>query len=142
MGGYGAFKIALHRPDLFGAAVSHSGAVHLGGLEFSEDREDRHWEFRPIFGPRPQGGPNDISALIENCDRALLPSLRLDCGVDDFLIQENRAFHRHLEALGVPHEYAEHAGGHDWAYWDRHILDTLTFLGPMMEGSGQGAQSQ
>ncbi len=132
MGGYGAFKIALHRPDLFCAAVSHSGAVHLGGVDFPTDRTDRHFEFLPVFSPRPQGGPNDVHALAASIDRALLPALRLDCGVDDFLIEQNRALHAHLDALGLPHEYAEHPGAHDWAYWDKHIGDTLAFIGPAL----------
>ncbi len=49
--------------------------------------------------------------------------------MDDFLIESNREFDAHLTKLGVAHEYAEHPGGHDWRYWDRHILDTLHFLG-------------
>ena len=132
MGGYGAFKIALHRPDLFGAAVSHSGAVQFGGHTFSDDPEDRLREFFPLFGAHPQGGPNDVHALAENIDRTLLPALRFDCGTEDFLIEPNRALRRSWESLGIPHEYAEHPGGHDWGYWDRHILDTLHFLsGPL-----------
>ena len=129
MGGYGAFKLALHRPDLFCAAVSHSGAVHFGTQPFPDDPQDRLREFLPLFGPRPQGGPNDIHALAGQVAPSLLPALRFDCGTDDFLIEQNRALHRHLEALGVPHEYAEHPGGHDWGYWDQHIQETLAFFG-------------
>ncbi len=129
MGGYGAFKIALRRPDLFAAAVSHSGAVHFGTQDFPDDPDDRLREYRPLFGAHPQGGPNDVHALAAGIDPTLLPALRLDCGVDDFLIEQNRALHTHLETLGLPHEYAEHPGAHDWEYWDFHILDTLGFLG-------------
>jgi putative tributyrin esterase len=126
MGGYGAFKIGLHRPDLFSAAVSHSGAVQFGSRQLDEGRMK---EFGPILGPNPQGGPNDISALLPGLDSANLPALRFDCGVDDFLIESNRAFRAHLLDAHIPHEYAEHPGGHDWRFWDRHILDTLAFLG-------------
>ena len=136
MGGYGAFKIALHRPDLFCAAVSHSGAVHFGSEPFEDDPQDRLREFLPIFGPQPKGGPNDIHALVAGMDHAQLPALRLDCGTEDFLIEPNRALRRHLQALGVPHEYAEHAGGHDWGYWDQHIRDTLAFFTRVLDGGG------
>ena len=137
MGGYGALKIALHRPDLFCAAVSHSGAVQWGHEPVSEDPEDWRREFRPILGAAPQGGPNDILALAEKIDRAILPALRIDCGTEDFLIDDNRALHRHLEALGIPHEYAEHPGGHDWAYWDQHIQDSLRFFGGILPRMSQ-----
>jgi putative tributyrin esterase len=60
-------------------------------------------------------------------DRTLLPALRLDCGLEDGLLEENRAFHRHLEQLGIPHEYAECPGAHTWEYWDCHIQEALAF---------------
>jgi len=44
------------------------------------------------------------------------PVISFDCGVDDKLIDHNRRFHAHLDALGIDHHYAEHAGGHTWDY--------------------------
>ena len=131
MGGYGALKLALKHPDLFCAAVSHSGAVDVGRRDFSgEDDWAREW--RPIFGAKPEGGMDDLFALAPSLDLANIPALRIDCGVDDFLIEDNRKFDAHLTALGVAHEYAEHAGQHDWNYWNRHILDTLAFFGGVL----------
>jgi len=126
MGGYGALKLALGHPDLFCAAVSHSGAVEIGARSWEEDNA-RQQELRAIFGAHPQGGDNDLYALAQRADAPARPALRIDCGVDDFLIEDNRRFHAHLERIGYPHEYAEHAGAHDWAYWDIHIQDTLAF---------------
>ena len=60
-------------------------------------------------------------------DRALLPALRLDCGLEDGLLEENRAFHHHLAQLGIPHEYAEFPGAHEWDYWDLHVREALAF---------------
>jgi putative tributyrin esterase len=127
MGGYGAFKLALKHPDLFCAAVSHSGAVGFGGRVF-----DPGSEWAALMGANSAGSPNDISALAETIDRASLPALRIDCGTDDFLIEENRALHAHLTALGLPHEYQENPGAHNWDYWDTHIQDTLKFFGPVL----------
>jgi S-formylglutathione hydrolase FrmB len=53
------------------------------------------------------------------------PVIAFDCGVDDQLIEENRAFHRHLEAIGPSHTYHEHTGGHTWDYWDLHVAEAL-----------------
>ena len=61
-----------------------------------------------------------------------LPALRMDCGVDDFLLDENRALHTHLDALGILHEYQEHPGAHNWEYWNFHVLDTLKFFGGVL----------
>lgn len=131
MGGYGAFKLALKHPNLFRAAVSHSGAVDFAG-RFAErsEHEGDEWlrEFLPIFGEDAAGGPDDIFALAEKIDRAQLPALRFDCGVDDFLLDSNRALRDHLQKLGGAHQYEEFPGGHDWAYWDLHIQETIGFF--------------
>ena len=126
MGGYGAVKLALKYPDLFCAAVSHSGAVGFARRNFGADEWGREWT--PVFGPAPAGGPDDPFALAETIDRAKLPALRVDCGVDDFLIEENRAFDALLTAHDIPHEYEEHPGAHTWEYWDAHVQDTLAFF--------------
>lgn len=134
MGGYGALKLALKNPHLFRAAVSHSGAVSFGSIPFDAPQVPA-WlqEFVPIFGRNPRGGSEDIFALAKSYtdgtrERALLPALRVDCGVDDFLIQDNRNLHAHLEELGIAHEYLEHAGDHNWEYWDAHIKETIAFF--------------
>ena len=55
------------------------------------------------------------------------PALRFDCGLDDALLEENRAFHDHLERVGVEHSYVEFPGGHDWDYNDARLGEALEF---------------
>ena len=128
MGGYGAAKLALKFPDLFCSAVSHSGAVAYGHKAMSSDPADP-WaaEMRRILGDSPAGGPGDIFALAERLRPENRPALRVDCGVDDFLIEDNRALHAHLEQIGYPHEYAEYPGAHEWGYWDLHVQEAIAF---------------
>jgi S-formylglutathione hydrolase FrmB len=132
MGGYGAWKLALKHPDKFCAAVSHSGALAFASRSYEEKTlpEDHRWltEFRYIFGANPRGGTEDVFALVEKIDRKVLPALRFDCGVDDFLFQENRELHAHLNKLGIPHEYEEFPGAHTWDYWDEHIQETVKYF--------------
>jgi len=110
MGGYGAIKLALKHPDLFCSAVGHSGAYNA---------------FRN--GDRGLKEEDCPYLLAEKLDRSLTPALRFDCGVDDFLIAWNREFHAHLDKLGIPHEYEEFPGAHDWGYWDLHVQEALAF---------------
>jgi S-formylglutathione hydrolase FrmB len=133
MGGYGAMKLALKHPDMFCAAVSHSGAVEFASRSFvqagdGERGEDWLREFVPIFGENPQGSDNDVFALAERGESSTRPALRIDCGTEDFLIESNRHFHAHLQKLGIEHEYAEHPGEHNWEYWDEHIKETIAFF--------------
>jgi putative tributyrin esterase len=124
MGGFGAMKLALKFPQLFCSAVAHSAAFDVRRWV---ERLETAAEMRRIFGPSPAGGPNDLYALAETSNRQCLPALRIDCGIEDSLLEENRAFHRHLEKLGIPHEYEECPGGHTWDYWDHHVQEAIAF---------------
>ncbi len=131
MGGYGAVKLALKHPDKFCSATSHSGAVLMGAKaanarERKEMSEFVH-ELHGIFGAKPMGGAEDCIALAKKCPRAKRPALRIDCGTEDFLLQDNRDYHRHLEQMKFPHEYAEFPGAHNWGYWDQHVQDAIAF---------------
>ncbi|MBC8104934.1 MAG: esterase family protein [Cytophagales bacterium] len=127
MGGYGAMKFAFTYPERFHAAVSLSGAVGWGNRTTGRNQEPMSEEWLRILGPGYRGGPNDLHALAEKADPATLPALRIDCGVEDFLIADNREFHAHLDTLGISHEYAEHPGSHNWDYWDLHVQDAIAF---------------
>jgi putative tributyrin esterase len=127
MGGYGALKLALKNPDLFVSANGHSGAY---GFAHGEWRPEEP-EFSRIIGPKAVGGPDDVFALAEKfaepANLANMPALHFDCGTSDFLLDQNRDFDQHLTKLGIPHEYAEFPGTHDWSYWDKHIQSALRF---------------
>ena len=130
MGGYGAVKLALKYPNMFCSAVSHSGATHLPVHHLMQEPE-KHKESirdcRAIFGPDWEGGPNDCVALAKRCPKKLRPQIRFDCGKKDFLLRMNREFHRELTGLNYPHEYREFPGGHEWGYWDEHVLGAIAF---------------
>ena len=85
-------------------------------------------ELRRIFGTTPVGTGHDILELARKAQaHGKLPAIHLDCGRDDYLLEDNREFHREMKAAGIPHDYHEHAGAHDWDYWDRHVQDAVKF---------------
>ena len=127
MGGYGALRVALGHPDRFASAHSHSGAL-LGPrrrVDFPPTPE-----YRAIVGPHQglAGTDNDLALLATRAKAGhALPRLRIDCGVDDFLLEDNRTFTGQLTAAGVEHEYAEYPGGHTWEYWEEHVQEAIAF---------------
>ncbi|MDH7568845.1 MAG: alpha/beta hydrolase family protein [Armatimonadota bacterium] len=124
MGGYGAMKLGLKYPERFGSVGAHSSAFNAT----RRSENDRLGpELRRIFGPpgSPQRAENDPYLLAEKLAAQALPELYFDCGVDDPLIADSRAFHAHLTQLGIPHLYQEFPGAHNWGYWDQHIQDSL-----------------
>lgn len=131
MGGYGALKLALKNPDIFCAGHSFSGAVEIasreGSLKQRFEDSTSPWAIEQglVFGDAPSGGPEDLRTIILKGDPKTRPVFSFDCGVDDFLIEDNRRFHAFLEENKIPHAYEEFPGGHDWNYWDTHIQTTL-----------------
>jgi S-formylglutathione hydrolase FrmB len=116
MGGYGAIRLGLRHPQKYGSIYAHSSrlpsAAELPMFAFErgigEDAEDL-----------------DVDDLAARVDRASMPALAFDCGTEDFLLADSRRFRDRLVALGLPHEYREHPGAHDWDYWDRHVPAAL-----------------
>src|SRR4051795_7932260 len=129
MGGYGAVKLGLKHHDRFASVNSHSGA--LGILQIDWRKNDRikdiAAELERIYGTAGKGGPEDPFGIVEKIDHGRIPAMRIDCGKDDFLIGQNRSFHRHLESMHIPHEYEEFPGEHNWPYWDMHVQEALSF---------------
>ena len=80
-----------------------------------------------IFGKDAKGGPEDPFAIVEKLDHGRVPPMRIDCGTSDFLLDQNRAFHKQLEGMMIPHEYEEFPGGHEWGYWDKHVQEAIAF---------------
>jgi len=126
MGGYGALRIALANPERFVSANSHSGALLAGTRPRPQLRE--HREFRQVFGDDPAGTDHDLLALTLRAQRSKnLPKLLIDCGKQDYLIDDNRKFHAAMRKQNIAHEYREFPGAHDWDYWDQHVRDALKF---------------
>ncbi|MBW8782788.1 MAG: esterase family protein [Verrucomicrobia bacterium] len=138
MGGFGALRVGLGYADRFCSINSHSGAVGwgniTGGQSYWEEAQRRGWpveftaELQRVFGSAPLGTDHDILTLARRAEKARqLPALLLDCGTDDFLLEDNRVFHASLTAAKIPHVYREFPGAHTWDYWDEHIGDALRF---------------
>lgn len=152
MGGYGAISLALSYPAVFGAAASHSGVLsplYIGPHPFAPPAQyhrsmDSVWTarrmawatFRPAFGDDTASWYARDPAHLARRLRAAggpMPALFVDGGTDDGLIDESRAFHAELVALGVPHRYAEWPGGHDWRYWRAHVGESLAWLAARLD---------
>jgi len=134
MGGYGAFKLALRRPDLFCAAASLSGALDVADrIEFpSEDDEVAREDIPLVFGDEAsiRGTQHDLLAVAERAvaDATPLPRLYQWCGTEDFLYRDNIHFRDHARTLGIDLTYEEGPGSHEWGHWDTQIQRVLTWM--------------
>jgi putative tributyrin esterase len=134
MGGYGAFKLALSRPDLYAAAASLSGALDIRELvKEHDDPENAAWleRMRNIFGDleKVPGSPHDLFELAQNVSRsANKPRLFQYCGTEDVLYADNLRFRDFIRPLGFDYTYEETPGDHRWVYWDTLIQKVLEWL--------------
>lgn len=99
MGGNQALLIGLNRRDLFAWVAGMSSAI----------REPRE--------PLAAFWSDPVS------EKTPLRLLWLAIGREDFLLEENRAFHAMLTAEKVPHEYQETDGSHQWRVWRRYLAE-------------------
>ncbi len=132
MGGYGAFKWALRRPEMFAAAGSFSGALDIAGLvKNTEKASPIGRAFQLIFGDKDvEGSADDLLALVDQAKLAgaEVPRLYQSCGTEDFLYEGNVLFRDKCVERGLDLSYDEGPGGHTWTYWDEHIQHFLKWL--------------
>lgn len=132
MGGYGALKMALSRPEQYGHCISLSGALDI-------TRKGRPYninEWKSIFGYDIESAnalsesEHDLFALASKnvAEGCPMPEIYLWCGLNDSLLACNRAFDRHLSTLGIDHTYTESEGDHSWKWWDLHIQNGLNHI--------------
>ena len=134
MGGYGALKVALEKPEKYCACASLSGAVDLESVYESTRAGGIEGPFRweDVF-ERPEaivGSDADLFALIEKRRREgrPIPRIYLTVGTEDFIYPANLSATARLETMVVDLTYAEHPGIHDWDFWDAHLQDVLDWF--------------
>ena len=131
MGGYGAMKIALSKPESFAAAASLSGALDMANhLERKSETAQGKTEFSRIFGDHVKDTENDLMWLLKQCEQKDSPKPRLFqcCGTEDFLYEDNLRFRSAAEQTSLDFTYMEGPGEHEWGYWDARIQDVLKWL--------------
>ena len=131
MGGYGAFKLALRRPDKFSAAASLSGVLDICDYTIQQIDQGNE-EILRIFGRSSAivGSDNDLFNLVRKAKAGgpPLPKLFQWCGTEDFLYKSNCAFRDLITPLGFDYQYHEGPGTHDWSCFDREIQRVLKWL--------------
>ena len=124
MGGYGTLKAALLHPERYAAAACFSGALSLEILTTHPD-DPRRDEFSILFGDpdKLKGSEHDPAVWLQRASKnpAALPRLFVSCGRQDDLYPLNRTFPGICRSLGIPVEYHEEDGKHDWFFWDKEI---------------------
>ncbi|AEF86787.1 tributyrin esterase [Treponema primitia ZAS-2] len=141
MGGYGALKCALTKPDQYGFCGAISSAClfideHLNSLQKNAD----YWlktggpeaeailrDFYAIFGNDLSYTEGDeiIKLTRKIASRSVKPKIYAACGTEDPLQKENIRFKDQIEKLEWDYTYEEWAGVHDWQFFNDGLNKAL-----------------
>jgi S-formylglutathione hydrolase FrmB len=124
MGGFGAVKIALKHPELYGFVAGLSSALDVPSRPFSIKRISQYRGHAQIFGPwgSQTRRENDPLVLAQNSDAATTPYMFLTCGDREGLLAVNRRFASLLKDRHFQSEFHRVPGGnHDWNQWNSQL---------------------
>jgi len=125
MGGYGALKCGLTKPEQYIGCGAFSSAcipeLLIGGGSLSAE------ESHGICGDELLVSPeSNLFRLAENCQsNPMKPHIYMSCGTEDWLLEGNRQFREHIDALGYDLTYQEWEGNHNWYFWNESLRRAL-----------------
>jgi len=134
MGGYGAAKIGLSRPETFAGLGTFSGALDLAeSIAIAGTKNDTLMhpdEFKAMFGPAMKlPAEDDIFALAEKEAKDPNRPKFFQCiGTEDFLYAQNQRFRAKMKEVGYDELYMDWPGVHCWLFWDVAIQRAMQFF--------------
>jgi S-formylglutathione hydrolase FrmB len=127
MGGAGAMKIGIARPEQYAQVLCMSGASRdlnapMGGRGTAPASDPKTYARGGRSGAdMSPGGPNDVFYGAERnvAEKKPLPKFLLTCGDKDFALENMKEARDRLRNLGYDVFWEEVAGyGHEWDFWD------------------------
>ncbi len=131
MGGYGAFKMAFSKPEMYSKAASLSGALDIVGIRSRSITNQRFSQYEASFGKESLvGTSSDLKYLVSKLKKnnQIMPDLYLACGTEDFVFDDFIQFKSHLDQLGITYRSESSMGDHNWVFWDAYIVRVLAWL--------------
>lgn len=145
MGGYGAFKFAMQRPEMVAACGNFSGPVGIIPREPIPPTEKlgqpclRDDFCEPVFGTlwasfgsaaTRRNTPDDNLYMLDKHvkEGTDLPKFYMAIGAQDPGAQDGYEVMDYMKKLGVDVHDVRDQGKHDWVYCDRHIQSFLDWI--------------
>jgi len=141
MGGYGALKIALSRPDRYAYCAVASSACLFLKAELEENSCKSEAELTSAFGPQLRHdleavlGPelkwseeHEIMSLMEKAPCGCKPKIFHCCGTEDYMYASNKAFSEVMRRWhAFDYTYREWPGRHNWFFFNEFIRQAIEF---------------
>jgi S-formylglutathione hydrolase FrmB len=143
MGGYGALKCALSKPEQYGYCCAFSCPClflkeGLDNQRASGDTEEFKAmygqqlinDFKAAFGENLEwNSSNEILALAKDiCKKEIKPKIYAACGTEDYLLQDNKKFNEEMKKLDFEFTYEELPGSHSFYFFNEALKRSLELL--------------
>jgi S-formylglutathione hydrolase FrmB len=141
MGGCGAMTYMLEKPGMFCAASGLSSAFFNFADAANAKTTGRLDHFLgPIDQNRAAYDVLDHYKTLKKYknEGVKLPPLYQHIGTEDFLLEQNRKMKAYMDSLGIPVEYRETAGAHNWAFWHPAAEGVAEFHWKHFQNTGTG----
>jgi S-formylglutathione hydrolase FrmB len=140
MGGYGALKTALTKPDRYGFCAAISSACLFFDeildalrrdpspyLKTGPAAKEMVSNMHAIFGDDLRYASADVLlSLVAEAEKApVKPKIYMACGTEDDLLQENRRFKIEMTKTAFDFEYEEWQGAHEWHFFNDALKKSL-----------------
>ena len=130
MGGYGAAKLALKHPELYGYIAVIAGALEFTRRPFSIKRLGQAWRQWAIFGLRRRSRlGEDVFALLQKSTLVPTTEWKIAAGKKDPLLGVNQRFAHDLKQHGAKVEMWQSPGVHDWQCWNAMLPKVIESAG-------------
>lgn len=142
MGGYGALKCAMTRPERYGMCAAFSApclflnegldAQRLHGKEpefIARLGEQVLRDFELAFGPDLEhSDDDDLPSLAGKLSQELAPQLFLTCGARDAYLRDHRRFCSVLDALKLRYTYEQWGADHSFPYFSEALRRAINYF--------------
>lgn len=136
MGGFGAIHTGLKYNDSFSKVFGLSSAFIIHNIKNKMPGFDNgvanYDYYVATFGnlDHLEDSENNPEYLIRQLKKSddQIPLIYMACGTEDFIIEENRSFHRFLLNEKIDVTYIESCGVHDWKFWNEYLEPAISWL--------------
>lgn len=143
MGGYGALKCALRRPDKYGLCLAFSSPCLFLEEGLNNHRkncdnpdfinmigEQLIRDFYGIFGESIEYNPeDDVNHMIDTFEnKAEKPKIYISCGKEDMFIHDNKRMAEKILSKGFDIKFESWSGNHDWIFFNESIRRGLEYI--------------
>ncbi len=133
MGGFGACRLAVNRPDLFCKVGSFAGSIEMPTIVERNSRgiQPGGADFGWAFGGYENmiNNSNDVIYMAKTCvEKGVMPEVYMICGTEDFGYALNTIARDDLRMVGARVIWREVPGVHSYDCWDPELPRFLDWL--------------